>query len=660
MDLTENRFGMILPLIIRALKNSGGGTVTPEQIQAAVDQYLTENPVSGMTEEQEEQLNQNTQDIQGKVDKNQGTENAGKVLVVGGDGTVTPGETPIKVDSTLTQSGQAADAKVTGDELHKINNAINVVTPDKLYKDEKGMSVDEINQCILNDGKYITGSNSPGNKISLSQNFSYKVYKYTVKSNKIIRLKRFNAAAIQVCITSSDEIIIVQANKPTLDNWSNNIGKPEWCYVTGAYDEISEEFIEINTEKLINQYSDATYLYFSAESQDVAIAEIYDIYSYKLSDFKWLDFSVSEKDLNPDSVSTGKIKNLSVTYEKLNADVRTKLLPRKYASVVVPESIIIPSQKPVDIIYYNLLLNCNADKMNYVSISRGNKYEGFTRYNLQESDSDFSATIFVCLASTKEDIISKNTMIKIAKNKDGTFEKKVLFIGDSITAHGAYISEFKNIMQEYGITIELIGTLLTTGVEDIGAGEKCEGRGGWAAYNYCNDSEFSGNTNPFFNNGQFDFQFYMSNNGYDSVDFVFVNLGTNDPVRGDGTKGQMIECYNKIIDSIHSYDENIKIMLWLPPTRALAYNSIYAELSNALEINQALIDEFDSKNDENIYLVPVYLSVNPKMDYDFQEQSASEYNDEKVIVTSDPIHPKLSGHKKIASIISGYVKYYSG
>lgn len=46
MDLTENRFGMILPLIIRALKNSGGGTITPEQIQAAVDQYLEENPVS--------------------------------------------------------------------------------------------------------------------------------------------------------------------------------------------------------------------------------------------------------------------------------------------------------------------------------------------------------------------------------------------------------------------------------------------------------------------------------------------------------------------------------------------------------------------------------------------------------------------------------------
>lgn len=41
----------------------GGGSVTPEQIQAAVDAYLTENPVSGMTEEQEQQLNQNTTEL---------------------------------------------------------------------------------------------------------------------------------------------------------------------------------------------------------------------------------------------------------------------------------------------------------------------------------------------------------------------------------------------------------------------------------------------------------------------------------------------------------------------------------------------------------------------------------------------------------------------
>ena len=41
----------------------GGGTVDPEQIKQAVNGYLEENPPSGMTAEQEQQLNQNTTDV---------------------------------------------------------------------------------------------------------------------------------------------------------------------------------------------------------------------------------------------------------------------------------------------------------------------------------------------------------------------------------------------------------------------------------------------------------------------------------------------------------------------------------------------------------------------------------------------------------------------
>ena len=60
-------------------------------------------------------------DLDGLINKNQGTENSGKVLVVGKDGNVAPGETPIEIDSTLTQSGQAADAKTTGDKLSSLS-----------------------------------------------------------------------------------------------------------------------------------------------------------------------------------------------------------------------------------------------------------------------------------------------------------------------------------------------------------------------------------------------------------------------------------------------------------------------------------------------------------------------------------------------------------
>lgn len=60
-------------------------------------------------------------DLDGLINKNQGTENSGKVLVVGKDGNVIPGETPIEIDSTLTQSGHAADAKATGDKLSSLS-----------------------------------------------------------------------------------------------------------------------------------------------------------------------------------------------------------------------------------------------------------------------------------------------------------------------------------------------------------------------------------------------------------------------------------------------------------------------------------------------------------------------------------------------------------
>ena len=54
-----------------------------------------------------------------KLDKQQGTENAGKALIVDEDGNVIVGEPAIQieVDKTLTQEGQAADAKATGGKI---------------------------------------------------------------------------------------------------------------------------------------------------------------------------------------------------------------------------------------------------------------------------------------------------------------------------------------------------------------------------------------------------------------------------------------------------------------------------------------------------------------------------------------------------------------
>ena len=78
-----------------------GGTVDPEQIKQAVNGYLEENPVSGMTAEQEQQLNQNTTDVADLK-------------------SAMP-----KVDTTLSNTGEAADAKVTGDAISSLSEDIN-------------------------------------------------------------------------------------------------------------------------------------------------------------------------------------------------------------------------------------------------------------------------------------------------------------------------------------------------------------------------------------------------------------------------------------------------------------------------------------------------------------------------------------------------------
>lgn len=80
--------------------------------------YLTEVPDGYVTDDDlEEQLAD-------KLDKNQGTSNAGKMLVVGDDGNVQVGDEPVQVDPTLTKSGQAADALEAGHRIDRKAPAI--------------------------------------------------------------------------------------------------------------------------------------------------------------------------------------------------------------------------------------------------------------------------------------------------------------------------------------------------------------------------------------------------------------------------------------------------------------------------------------------------------------------------------------------------------
>lgn len=98
--------------------------ISDDQVKTAVNAYLEENPVQGgMTEEQKQQLEQNTQDITDlksalldKLDTDQGRDNAGKSMVVGPDGTITPDIPIIDVADKSVTFAKLSDDIVTSNE----------------------------------------------------------------------------------------------------------------------------------------------------------------------------------------------------------------------------------------------------------------------------------------------------------------------------------------------------------------------------------------------------------------------------------------------------------------------------------------------------------------------------------------------------------------
>ena len=72
------------------------------------------------------------------LQKNQGSENSGKFLVVGEDGNVIPSDTQdggVKTDTTLTKPGEAADAKVVGDKITTLKEDLGNLNKEKLDSD---------------------------------------------------------------------------------------------------------------------------------------------------------------------------------------------------------------------------------------------------------------------------------------------------------------------------------------------------------------------------------------------------------------------------------------------------------------------------------------------------------------------------------------------
>lgn len=343
--------------------------------------------------------------------------------------------------------------------------------------------------------------------------------------------------------------------------------------------------------------------------------------------------SVNEKSLPGDKVSATEIS----------------LPPKIYAIV----------GKEINI-YFENILNDKAEKYDFtvkcnIGMQQSDRWTckptSPGTYNL--SISVYNQNSFICSASTDIIVSNPNT---------NTEEKSFLAIGDSTTVGSIYTGEMLKLASSDKIKLSLIGTKGT-------GSNKFEGFSGWTISKF-----FESPQSPFVYNGVFDFKKYMESNKLNNPDFVLINLGINDVMSFEDDE-KLIKAIPEIIkklqamtDSIKSYNNriNIGIAVTIPPSKSQdAFGESYGcQLPqwrckrNNFIWNKELISEFDSKESQGIYLVPINVNLDTVNNMQVKESAINSRNPNKVIRQSNGVHPGFTGYYQIADEIYYWLRSF--
>ncbi len=233
-----------------------------------------------------------------------------------------------------------------------------------------------------------------------------------------------------------------------------------------------------------------------------------------------------------------------------------------------------------------------------------------------------------------------------------------LIIGDSTVNEGKETQKMLDLASADGYSLTLLGTRGTAGSPN-----QHEGRGGWTAKMYVNNaSNTSGSVvNTFYNpeKSTFDFSYYMSQQGYSSVDCVFLQLGINDMFsansdsQANASKSEYISYMESIVRNIHSYDENIKIILNLIiPCSASQDN--FAKAKNSIGVIRS-----SWRCRRNTYLANLdALNILKEKLSDITNVYISPFNASLDVVNNmaDHVHPTIDGYNELGTQMYSFMR----
>lgn len=166
------------------------------------------------------------------------------------------------------------------------------------------------------------------------------------------------------------------------------------------------------------------------------------------------------------------------------------------------------------------------------------------------------------------------------------------------------------------------------------------------------------------------FEKYLGRYNIGKVDCVSILLGANDMQLtsyedSDREIGEYISNAEKMIHLIHGYDPNIAIVLNLPIIGADAYSwgtqlgcagSSKMYRYNIIRACQALLDKWGSCEEQNIYISPMLLCVDPENGFPMAAYKVNRYSEHLETHHSNWVHPNRVGYYQMGDALCGVIQ----
>jgi lysophospholipase L1-like esterase len=336
-----------------------------------------------------------------------------------------------------------------------------------------------------------------------------------------------------------------------------------------------------------------------------------------------------------------------------------------YGIINLPAKIFGVVGHELNVYFENILDDESLYRINVVC-SKGTQYE--KRWAITPTVAEtLSLEIQVFDRKTAQRIASKTTSVIIqAVTVGDSLNRSCLFIGDSTTAGGQVTGELITLFSTDAMAITLVGTKGTSP-------NLHEGISGWTVAN------FIGATSPFYVGGVLDFSAYMTANSFTQLDRVLIHLGINDvfnylydySVTGAsslyiGINTNFIANLNTLITNIKLFNADAKfgIALTIPPAYSqdafgVSYTSGQTRRRHKRNIDllvKALIAEYDGREAEGLYLIPVNTNLDTVNNMSTTTMNANARNTTQITVQNNGVHPANSGYYQIADSFYYWLK----